>query len=409
MRSLRLICAGTLLLLGLGARAQASQKIITFSKDVPLSECRYHVQRIGGTVIRELDIIHAIVASFPPSKGDIAPKGMEELEEDVYRKWIESGPETLYDVELPSVDSIINEANSSGKGNVYRPRFIIPKNKGADAEIPWGIARVNAAAAWNTTEGAGVNVAVVDTGIDLNHPDLAANIAGGYNAVDPDVQPMDDNGHGTHVAGTIAALRDNKGVAGVAPKARLYAVKVLDASGSGSYSGIIAGIEWCAKNNIKVINMSLGGPSGSSALAKAMKVAAKAGITIICAAGNDGGDVAYPASYPEAVAVSASDSADALAYFSNRGPKIEFVAPGVNVKSTYMGGRYKSLSGTSMACPHVAGLAALAIAAGASNPEAVKAALKAAAVPLPKLTVEEQGNGMIDAGKFARPGTESAK
>ncbi|MCK5357958.1 MAG: S8 family peptidase, partial [Elusimicrobiales bacterium] len=209
----------------------------------------------------------------------------------------------------------------------------------------------------------------------------------------------DEHGHGTHVAGTIAAIKDDKGVVGVAPKAAIYGVKVLDGSGGGSYSTIIAGIEWCVDNGINVINMSLGGRSSIDSFHKAVKIAVEKGITVVCAAGNDSGAVNYPAKYAETLGISASTSSDAIAYFSSRGPEIDFVAPGYNVYSTYKGGAYKSMSGTSMACPHVAGLAALAIGLGHTTPAEVKTALVNASVDI-GLSINLQGNGLIEAGKI---------
>ena len=177
---------------------------------------------------------------------------------------------------------------------------------------------------------------------------------------------------------------------------------VLDADGNGGFSDVIAGIEWAASHGIKVANMSLGADEGSEALKRAVTAASKAGLTIVAAAGNSGSAVGFPASYPETIAVAASDIKDGVAEFSSRGPEVDFIAPGVDVKSVKMGGGYVELSGTSMATPHVAGLAALAVARGARTPAALRAALVAAATPLPKLTNELQGRGMINAAKLIR-------
>jgi len=148
--------------------------------------------------------------------------------------------------------------------------------------------------------------------------------------------------------------------------------------------------------------MSLGGGSGTEALKLIMEKAHEAGIAIVCAAGNDSGPVNYPAKYPQAIAISASDSGDKIASFSSRGAEIVIIAPGVSVYSTKKGGGYTSMSGTSMACPHAAGLAALAVGAGANGAEAVRAALKNAATPLPGLTPVQQGAGLVDAFKLVR-------
>ncbi|MBN2488807.1 MAG: S8 family serine peptidase [Methanosarcinaceae archaeon] len=248
--------------------------------------------------------------------------------------------------------------------------------------LPWGVDRIDADLVWNIEDrasdvmeggnaGAGVNVAIIDTGIDYNHPDLAGNYKGGIDFVNNDDEPMDDAGHGTHCAGIIAAEDNDAGVVGVAPEANLYAVKVLDASGSGLMSDVVAGIQWAAGKDIDVISMSLGGPSSDS-LKAACDSAYDKGIVVIAAAGNSGAPrgrstttVDYPGAYDSVIAVSATDSSDVIAYFSSRGPEVEIAAPGVNIYSTYLDGAYATMSGTSMACPHVAGTVALIIA---SNP-----------------------------------------
>ncbi|MDE2292216.1 MAG: S8 family peptidase, partial [Elusimicrobia bacterium] len=266
--------------------------------------------------------------------------------------------------------------------------------------LPWGIQRVNAPGAWPVTRGAGVKVAVVDTGIDFDHPDL--KVAGGANMIDPSKSFKDDNGHGTHVSGTIAG-QGKDDVWGVAPDVSLYGVKVLDANGSGTFADVIAGIQWTAQNHMDVANFSLGASQGTQALADAVKAATDAGVTIVAAAGNSGAAVGYPGAYPQCIAVAASDSSDAVADFSSRGPQVAVLAPGVNVYSTYMGGGYQSLDGTSMATPHVTGLTALAIAArGVHGQAAVRKALQAAATPVPNASADEQGAGIVDAAKLVR-------
>jgi subtilisin family serine protease len=215
---------------------------------------------------------------------------------------------------------------------------------------------------------------------------------------------MDDNGHGTHVSGTAAASHV-PGLVGVAPAARLYAVKVLDADGTGNLSDVIDGIVWTAKNGMQVVNMSLGAPVDSPAMREAVQYATGMGVVIVAAAGNSGAAVGYPGAYPEVIAVAASDAADKLADFSSRGPQVKFIAPGVDVVSSKLGGGFVSYSGTSMASPHVTGLAALAVAqgwVGTGGPDGVLAQLQKAASPLPGLTADEQGAGMIDAGKLTR-------
>ncbi len=230
--------------------------------------------------------------------------------------------------------------------------------------IPTGITRIGGPLSGSVN----VNVAVIDTGIDPSHPDL--NVVDGINFAKGN-KWSDGNGHGTHVAGTIAALDNDIGVIGVAPGANLYAVKVLDNRGSGFMSDVIRGVDWVAANAdmIDVANMSLGG-STSSTLNAAVKNAVSAGVVFVVAAGNNGGDACLksPASAPNAITVSALDDRDGIsnndpfASFSNYGDCVDMIAPGVLILSTWKDGGYNTISGTSMASPHVAGAAALYLA-----------------------------------------------
>lgn len=209
----------------------------------------------------------------------------------------------------------------------------------------------------------------------------------------------DDNGHGTHVAGTVAAIDNTIGVIGVAPQVDLYAIKVLDRNGSGWLSDVIEGLDWAVANNMDVVNMSLGSSSDASAFRTAVQNANAAGLVQVAAAGNDsGGPVGYPAAYPEVIAVSASTNSDQIASFSSVGPEVDFIAPGASIYSTYKGGGYKTLNGTSMASPHVAGAAALVLSVEpAFTPADVKARLAATADVLSGLSTNQQGNGLVDA------------
>jgi subtilisin len=227
--------------------------------------------------------------------------------------------------------------------------------------IPAGVAQIKAPAAWDCTKGKVIKVGVLDTGIDYTHPDLAPNYKGGISFVSGESSTMDFKGHGTHCAGTIAAALNGLGVVGVAPAAYLYAVKVLDKTGSGAWSNLIAGIDWCVnKKDLNILSMSLGGDSAPTALETMCKLAWSQGALLIAAAGNNGGNVGYPAKYQSVIAVSAIDSANNIPVWSSRGVEVELCAPGVSVLSTIPGGGYGNMSGTSMACPHVSGAAALA-------------------------------------------------
>ncbi len=256
--------------------------------------------------------------------------------------------------------------------------------------LPWGVDRIDADAAWSAhgIKGSGVRVAILDTGIDLKHPDLKANIKGGYNALNPRRAPTDGNGHGTHVAGTVAALLNGQGVIGGAPEAHLYAVKVLGDSGWGWISDIIEGIDWSVRNGMQVLNMSFGSTSPSQALQDAVARAYQAGVVMVAAAGNSGcsGDtVNYPARYPETIAVAATDQADAITSWSSCGPEVDLSAPGNQILSTYKKGTYATLSGTSMAAPHVTATAALVISRwGPLSPDQMRAHLMATADSIPQ-------------------------
>jgi thermitase len=225
----------------------------------------------------------------------------------------------------------------------------------------WGLQKIEADWAWNTTIGdPSVLVAVVDTGIDYYHPDLAANYAPlGYDWVNRDADPMDDHGHGTHCAGIIAAVSNNSaGIAGLA-QVRVMAEKVLDSSGEGTWDSITNGIINATDSGADIISMSLGGYGDSELVHEAVKYAYDAGVLVIAAAGNDNTNMKlYPAGYDEVIAVAATDQYDNKAWFSNWGDWIELAAPGVDIYSAVPWG-YESWSGTSMATPHVSGVAAL--------------------------------------------------
>jgi subtilisin len=240
--------------------------------------------------------------------------------------------------------------------NVKSKGVIQPAQK-----LTWNIDRVDAEISWAISTGDPVKVGVIDTGIDLKHPDLKANIKGGYNAINPLKSPNDDNGHGTHVAGIIAALNNDIGVVGVGPNIDLYAIKVLNAAGTGYLSDVIEGLDWAVEKGMQVVNMSLGASQDVQSFHDAIINTYNAGVTIVAAAGNSGGAVSYPAAYPEVIAVSATDDTNQIASWSSRGPEVDLAAPGVNIYSTYKGQSYATLSGTSMAAPHVTGATALII------------------------------------------------
>ena len=282
----------------------------------------------------------------------------------------------------------------------------------------WGVWRIFSDVAHGSgNRGAGVRVAVLDTGIDYNHPELAGNFQGGHDFVFDDDDPFDDNSisHGTHVAGIIAAEGNGTGVIGVAPEADLYAVKVMDGGGFGLASWIIAGIEWAVDNNMDIINLSLQGPDSPS-LQLACDAAYDAGVLLVGAGGNSGTAVAFPAAYESVVAVTATDSLDDRAAFSPSGPEVELAAPGVDILSTVAGGGYDVLSGTSQAAPHAAGTAALLFATiddlnndGLINNADLRQALAMTAIDLGDVIGRDDdfGYGLVNAADAAFPSQQS--
>lgn len=313
------------------------------------------IARLGGVKIKNLPLVNGAAVVLPAQANLKGVVGILRVDEDA-------------------------EVTALGK----------PAPAPAPQTISWGVTRVGANLVWGTTTGTDVKVAVLDTGIDLAHPDL--KVYGGYNAIDPLKSANDDNGHGTHVAGIIGALNNSIGVIGVGPNINLYAVKALDRRGSGYTSDIIEGLDWAIQNDIKIVNMSLGTNSDIESLHDAIIRARDAGIVLVAAAGNDGAAVDFPGAYPEVIAVAAIDSNNNAASWSSRGPEVDLSAPGVSIYSTYKGSIYKTLSGTSMATPHVAGAAALVLttpvgaydldADGTWDPQEVQNKLEAAATDL---------------------------
>ncbi len=269
---------------------------------------------------------------------------------------------------------------------------IMALGPGTPQSVPWGITRINAEAAASQVDESNVIVAIIDTGLDTDHEDLNGKFLWGYSwyrqgarsffiwapritraecTISNPAPCNDDHGHGTHVAGTVAAQDNSVGVVGVAPQVGLYVFKALASDGSGSYTAISEAIIKATEgpdgiagtaDDADVISMSLGGPSGNSQLQNAVNFALNNGVVVVAATGNDGASSpSYPAAYPGVIKVGAVDSNDNIASWSNRGETI--LAPGVSVLSTLPGSQYDSWSGTSMATPHVAGVAALAIAA----------------------------------------------
>lgn len=242
------------------------------------------------------------------------------------------------------------------------PATDIVPNDELYSQYQWNLPIIATEEGWKVDRGSGdVVVAVIDTGVDMTHPDLRDRILPGLNVVAQNNNPQDDVGHGSHVAGIIAASTNNGiGVAGMTWYNSVLPVKVLDQSGAGSTYAVAQGIIWATDRGAKVINLSLGNYANAEFLHDAVKYAYSKDVVLIAASGNDNtSQPGYPAAYPEVLAVAATDSKKNRAPFSNFGDYIDVAAPGVSIASTYTGQQYAALSGTSMASPHAAALAAL--------------------------------------------------
>ena len=308
------------------------------------------------------------------------------------------------------------------KGLRHSPNVIYLEEDGdifLDSELTdsWGVDRIDADMVWDAphnNKGAGIHVAIIDTGIDRDHPDLVANIAGGVNfvpgkgknkGVNPDAWD-DDHGHGSHCAGIVAADDNGFGVVGVAPDASLYGIKVLDSRGSGKASDFIAGLEWAVdgpdgiqgnSDDAEIVSISLW--MSGEGVEDACDAAYAAGVLLVKSAGNNwGGSVTSPGHLDSVLVVSAIDQMDNIAEFSSVGPEVELAAPGVNIYSTYKNGGYTYMDGTSMACPHVSGAAALVWATGYyAGGAGIRLQLDRTAEWLIGLSPDQQGNGLVDA------------
>ncbi|WP_102262833.1 S8 family peptidase [Mesobacillus jeotgali] len=288
------------------------------------------------------------------------------------------------------------------------PNFILMQNEvnGPNdllyqEDYQWNLPVIGTEQGWKVTRGTeDIEIAIVDTGIDLDHPDLRNRLVKGYNVINEKAEPDDDNGHGTHVAGIIASeTNNNEGVAGMTWFSKIMPIKAMGAKGYGTTFDIAKGIVWAVDHGADVINLSLGNYQPSNVLEEAVRYAFEKDVVMVSAAGNDGSDQpTYPSAYPEVLSVAAVDYKGNRASFSNYGDYIDIAAPGVYIPSTYFNKQYAALSGTSMAAPHVAGLAALIKSA---NPELkssqVIKIIKNSAIDLGEQGKDiDFGNGLID-------------
>lgn len=274
--------------------------------------------------------------------------------------------------------------------------------------IPWGIKQIKAPQAWSISTGHRMKIAVIDTGVDFAHPDLKYSLTRGINLVHRNIPPYDDNGHGTHISGTIAAANSTQGMIGVAPRSVVYPVKAFDHNGSAFVSDIILAIDWCVRAEIDIINMSFGMQTRSRTLLDIVGKANQAGVIIVASSGNDGKrrTADYPARYPQTISVGATDRNRKIPAFSNRGQFVDIYAPGDKIVSAWLQGKYHEMSGTSMATSHVSGAIALLLAQkpDLKKTATIKALLRRTSSPLKLKKGYSVSDGEVNALKFLREG-----
>ena len=307
---------------------------LRFNRGEPAPPHRFLMDWMGATEIHPLPAVNGILCSLPPSISD----------EEIMATGGVAAVEKNFKIKLNSYE-VVPFYHSWPEGNQY---------------IPQGIRILEAPEFWPRTKGQGVRVAVMDTGIDGQHPDLLPNLKGGMNFIYPGKAFADDNGHGTHVAGIIAAADRGQGIVGMAPEAQLYAAKVLDQRGEGTVYHVISAIHWCVKNKINIVNMSFVLDSYSGALKEALRCAREQGLLVVAAANNElVGEASYPAVFEETVGVKSIGADPPMAGLNQDESGIDFAGPGNSVVSTYRWGTYACLTGNSMAGAYISGLAAL--------------------------------------------------
>ncbi|NBI31068.1 peptidase S8 [Chengkuizengella sp. YPA3-1-1] len=272
---------------------------------------------------------------------------------------------------------------------MHSPTNFAPIETELKSSIPWGVQEIKAPQVWKYTKGDGIKISVIDTGVDFNHPDLKERLRRGFNFIFPHMPPWDDNGHGTHIAGTIAASNEKMGIVGTAPQAELYPIKAFDHRGTAYSSDIIQAIEWSIRNQMNIINMSFGMSNRSQSLLDAIKQANELGIITVASSGNDGKkeNVDYPARFTPTISVGATSTKKRLASFSNKGKNIDIYAPGERIFSTWPNRKYVELNGTSMATSHVSGIVALMLSINPKlSPVKIKTILKKTGTPLSNST-----------------------
>jgi thermitase len=371
-----------------GGLYAAGELLVTYEPEASRQHVGEVVERSRARVKEEISVADAQLLSFPAIKheqsGRVREVKLQEAKEALQKR--------------PDVEHV--------DYNYLRTPYLEPNDPKFQSEKQWDLFRIEAPAAWNNTLGNGVRVAVVDTGIDGDHPDLESKIALQKDLVNNDADAEDDaDGHGTHVAGTIGAATNNsRGVAAVCPGCKLMVAK----SGGGGENGftdadIAQGIYWSVNNRARAINLSLGSKGKSRVLEHAVDYAWDHGVVVVAAAGNENtARPRYPAAYKHVISVSATNQQNKRAPFSNYGSTVDVAAPGVEILSTVPGGRYGGKSGTSMASPHVAALAGL-LATQRRSAREIRTQIERTAKDIgPRGRDQFYGRGLIDANRAVR-------
>lgn len=381
---------------GKASHYHTNEAVVRFPEDPTEAQLEQIMREIDGDSVRKLGYTHVFKSKSMRTEALIGY--FQEKWKPVYAE-----PHYLYLTNAPRTRA---SAEGDAGGQAIVPNDLLY------AEYQWNLPAIETERGWTLSKGTEeVIVAVLDTGVQLDHPDLAGKLTEGTNIVADDA-PNDDVGHGTHVAGVIAAAVNNKeGVAGMSWYNRVMPVKVLDSSGTGTTYSVAEGIIWATDHGAKVINMSLGNYASAQFLHDAVQYAYDHDVVLIAASGNDNTDQpGYPAAYPEVFAVAATDARSEKASFSNYGDYIDAAAPGDGIPSTYPGNQYAALSGTSMASPHVAALAGLirSVNPALSNEE-VMDIMRSTAVDLGEHGPDIYfGHGLVDVARALEAAEQSA-
>lgn len=295
------------------------------------------------------------------------------------------------------------------------PDFHIEESMSAQAaeqSFGWAIEKFNLKKVWEISQGEGIKIAILDSGCDLDHPDLKCNLLPGINFINPSEPPIDRCKHGTHVSGIIAACNNEIGMVGIAPMAKIIPVKVLDDKGNGNLQSVIKGIKWATINKADIICMSLGTPMPNQLLHNIIKYATSNGVIVFAASGNSGmtKSVFYPSAFPECISIGSACEKMNRSKFSNTGHDLDFLAPGENIFSTIPDDWYGVMNGTSMACPFAAGFAAIILSYIKKNNIKIKFSKSHEVISVMKELCTDvsdqnkdkfmQGNGILNPSKF---------